>query len=487
MIKSICILGGGTSGLVTALILKKWHPSIEITIVESSTVGIIGVGEGSTEHWSSFLSATRISLKELITETDATMKAGIKFDNWNGDGKFFMHALHAEYTESVSHGLSAIMVSEMIAGAEHLTPDNIINSLHYIPLNTSVNQYHFDTNKLNMFLHKKCKEFGVHTIDADVVDVELDQEGYVKSLIDKDNTHYSADFFVDCSGFAKLIGSKLGAKWIDCKEYLPMDRAIAFPTEREEDIPSYTLSRALSSGWQWRIPTQNRYGNGYVYSSEFLTEGQAIDEVQKYYSEKINVAKSIKFSAGYTDKFWIKNCVSIGLSGSFVEPLEASSIGTSIQQAFGLGSSILYWNRGETLISNKYNEHFHKVATNIIDFVQLHYVTKRNDSDFWKSCKSLKLTDFNQETLGHFKKTLPSGVHFSDPFILFKHTNWTQVMYGLEMFDMDSIRKFWNNMDPRLAEECTRLIARTKQFQSSNPSFTHREALNFLMSKDFNG
>ena len=401
MIKSICILGGGTSGVVTALVLKQWYPTMDITIVESSSVGIVGVGEGSTEHWKHFMQATQIDLKELITETGATFKSGIRFENWNGDGKSFMHALHGSYTDVIHNGMPAVMLDLMNRGAEHLTPISIVNSIHYAPVDTSVNQYHFDTHKLNIFLHKKCVERGVKTVDADIVDVILDEQGFVKSLVGTDNVQYTAELFVDCSGFAKIISSKLGSKWVDCGEYLPMNRAIAFPTPGEVDIPSHTLSRALSSGWQWRIPTQDRYGNGYVYSSDFISDDAAIAEIQELYPDDIQVAKSFKFSAGYINKFWIKNCVSIGLSGSFVEPLEASSIGTSIQQAFALGSSILSWSRGDDTIAKQYNKHFEIVAKNIIDFVQLHYVTKRDDSEFWRSCKDIKLTDFNKEMLPH--------------------------------------------------------------------------------------
>jgi len=487
MIKSLTILGGGTSGLVTALILKKWYVNLNITVIESSTVGIVGVGEGSTEHWSSFVRATGISLKELIEETRATFKTGIKFENWNGDNKFYMHALHGSYTNLTPNGMPAIMVAMMCNGAEHLTSQGVLDSKHFLPLHTTVNQFHFDTFKLNEFLHKKCTQAGINIIDRDITDVVLDYEGFVSHLVDKDNQHHSAEFFIDCSGFARVMGTKLGAKWIDCGEYLPMNRAIAFPTERLEDIPSHTLSRALSSGWNWRIPTQDRFGNGYVFSDEFLTEGQAIDEVQKYYNDKINVGRSFKFSAGYIDKFWIKNCVSLGLAGSFVEPLEASSIGTSIQQAFAFASVLPSWQRGNELVSKQYNIHFEDVAKNIIDFVQLHYVTKRDDSEFWRSCKSIKLTDFNKETLDHFKQVIPNRTFFTKPFLLFTEHNWLHIMYGLNLFDMTSIKQMWNTMDPVLIQESNQIINDASAWEDNAYAFSHRDGLAHLTSDNSNG
>jgi tryptophan halogenase len=299
-------------------------------------------------------------------------------------------------------------------------------------------------------------------------------------LVNKDNVKYSADFFVDSSGFKRVISSKLGAKWNDCKEYLPMDRAFAFPTAGEDNIPSWTLSRALSSGWQWRIPTQERYGNGYVYSSEFLSDDQALAEMQQYYKDPIQVGKSFKFSAGYVDKFWIKNCVSIGLAGSFVEPLEATSIGTSIQQAFALGSAILSWTKGNEKMANTYNQQFEIVAKNIIDFVQLHYITKRNDSPFWRSCKDLKLTDFNKETLEHFKTVIPSRAYFPNHWILFTEQNWLQVLHGLKLLDTEKIKEIWSAQNKDVIAETDKIFEGIKLYQRDALAFDHRSAIEFL-------
>lgn len=479
MIKSICILGGGTSGLITALVLNRWYPSIDITIIESSKVGIIGVGEGSTEHWRTFMQTVGIPLKELINETGATFKTGIKFENWNGDGRSYMHSLHSDHTQLMGNGLPGVLIQMICNGEKQLYPENIGRSVHYMPLDQTVNQYHFDTFKLNSFLHKKCAERGVTIVVDDIANVELDSDGFVSNLINDNGHKYTSEFFVDCSGFHRVISSKLGAKWVDCKDYLPMDRAIAFPTAGTEEIPSHTLSRALSSGWQWRIPTQERYGNGYVYSSNFLTEDQALAEVQQYYTEEIKIGRSIKFSAGYVDQFWIKNCVTLGLAGSFVEPLEASSIGTSIQQAFALGGSLLNWSREDQLSAKMYNKEFEEVAKNIIDFVQLHYITKRDDSDFWRSCKDLKLTDFNQQTLEHFKNNVPGRPYFPKSWALFSDLNWIQVLAGLEIFNLEKINEMWQSQNPQILIETKEILERLS-LQKHYLEFTHRAALEFL-------
>jgi tryptophan 7-halogenase len=483
MINSLCVLGGGTSGLIAALILKTWYPTMRIQIIESANIGIIGVGEGSTEHWAQFMQVTKISLQELVRETGATFKTGIKFENWNGDGKFYMHALHAHFTQLMGNGMLGVMIKLIADGAQHLTPVGILNSMHYAPLDNSVNQYHFDTFKLNEFLHKKCVAAGIEVVVDDIAQVEIDNDGYVSSIINHHGVKHTADFFVDCSGFHRVIGSKLGAKWHDCKEYLPMDRAIAFPTPGTDEIPSHTLSKAMTSGWLWRIPTQERYGNGYVYSSEFLTEEQAVDEAQLLYPDKINIGRSIKFSAGYVDKFWIKNCVILGLAGSFVEPLEATSIGTSIQQAFALGTMLPIWSKHDPKIADKYNEQFDAVAKNIIDFVQLHYVTNRTDTDFWRSCKHLKLTDFNQDTLEHFKHTIPNKAYFSKPWTLFADQNWIQIMHGLELFDANKINHIWSRQHPDRLKETEDILQYAKDWEENALAFTHRDALNFIATE----
>jgi tryptophan 7-halogenase len=485
MIKNVTILGGGTSGLISALILKAKFNSLNIDVIKSSEIGIIGVGEGSTEHWSSFMKICGISINELIKETDATFKTGIKFVNWNGDNDYYFHSLHSAFGHEAPTGFPFIY-SHMIAnGYDHhdVIPKNIHESTHTEYFETSVNQFHFNTFKLNEYLLKLCRLKSINIIDAKIDDVIIDDTGHVSYLLDDSKKKYFSDFFVDCSGFKRVISTKLGAKWIDCKKYLPMNAAIAFPTERLEVIPSNTISTAMSAGWMWRIPTQGRFGNGYVYNDDFLTEGQAIAEAQSVFDQPIEIGKKIKFSAGYVDKFWIGNCVSVGLAGSFVEPLEASSIGTSIQQSISLANHLVFWEPGDTATSAQYNKEFENVCKNIIDFVQLHYVTKRKDSEFWKSCQDLTMTDFNNETLEIFKKSLPSHVFFTKPYLMFKDQNWLLVMHGLGMIDKEKIKNILNFQNDDITFAATDAIKNYKAWEENQSFVSHRQALEIIMSR----
>jgi len=477
MINKLIVLGGGTAGLISALCCKHAFPKLDVTLIESKDIGIIGVGEGSTEHWAHLMEYLEIDIPELLRETDATFKTGIRFNNWHGDNTEYWHAL-AEFTLSQDprSGLYLSMVDQIANGEDALASvwKETLESRHAGPFSKSVNQFHFDTKKLNDYFHKKCENKGVIFINDTIDDVELDESGFVSKLHGKQI--YTADFFIDCSGFRRVIASKLGVKWIDCKDYLPMNSAIAFPTGYKEDIPSHTEARALSSGWMWRIPTQNRFGNGYVYCDDFINEDEAISEAQSQHSDKIEIAKKIKFSAGYLDENWTKNCVCVGLASMFVEPLEATSIGSTIQQMFGLITSLPHWHKNDKTSAKIYNKRFKQVSENIIDFVQIHYITERRDSEFWRWINSdLILTDFNREYLDDFKKYLPSHQPFNDHFIMFKSLNYTQVMWGLRLLDRKEIANLWGQM-PHLHKKAYNIR------QGILPqTVKHREAINLAM------
>ncbi len=485
MIKKLTILGGGTSGLVSAIILKSLYRKLDITIVKSSDIGIIGVGEGSTEHWSRFMQIAGISVYELLRETDATFKTGIKFVNWNGDNDYYFHSVHSAFLKETPTGISYPYLGLIAEGRTHhdLIPETIHKSIHHEPLEGTVNQFHFNTMKLNDFLIKQCLSREIKIIDDTVDDVILDETGHVLELVGKKDK-YPADFFIDCSGFKRIISSKLGAKWINCSDYLPMNSAFAFPTERNEEIISHTLSTAMSSGWMWRIPTTERFGNGYVYCDKFISDDQAIQEAQSVFSKPIEIAKTFKFTAGYVDKFWIKNCVALGLAGSFVEPLEASSIGTSIQQAIGLANSLFNYQRNDQSIIDKYNDEFEAVAKNIIDFVQLHYITKRDDTEFWKYCKNLKLTEFNEKTLGSFKQAGVNPNFFARPYLLFRDVNWLLVMHGLGMLNTANIKDIMSRQNDDILYAVKELEKDFKQFLSEKTMIPHRECLEILKSRN---
>ena len=494
MIKSVCIVGGGTSGCISALIIKQAYPNMDITLLESSRIGIIGVGEGSTEHWKKFIQHVGITVPDLVRECDATFKIGIKFTNWHGDDTHYFHSLSEQFgIHSEANGWPTTwlrMVGENcdpLATAWQLS----MQSRHVEPLHDVIAQYHFDTNKLNQFLHKVCIERGITIVDTEVEQVILDDQGNVSKLIDITNNSFTSDFFIDCSGFRRVIGSKLDAKWIDCQHQLPMNSAIAFPTEYTEEIPSYTEATALGSGWCWRIPTQQRYGNGYVFCDSFINETQAFDEVEQHYKKNLKIAqpleigKKIKFGAGYVEKFWLKNCVMVGLSGIFVEPLEASSIGTTIQQIMLLCPNLMSYQKNDLRTAKIYNDYMRVISENVIDFIQLHYMSQRNDTEFWRWCHhGISLTDFNSQYLDYFKENFSNLTVFAThPMNLFSYLNFAQVMHGLRMFDTKKIKSTYDYHFSHYTPESNRVIESCAAACETVETYTHREALEILKDR----
>jgi hypothetical protein len=488
-IKKMIIVGGGTAGLVAAIIHKRLNPTIEIQVLESSEIGIIGVGEGSTEHWNMFIDQCNLSRAEVMKECAATIKTGIKFVNWNGKGDddVYFHSVIGPYDSVFINGVFSYWTNALVTGKSsiEMTSPRIPVSMFQKGDGPGTNQYHFDTFKLNQYLHKVAKERGVTFTDAIVNEVKLKENGYVKSLVDNAGNEYTADFFVDASGFNRVIMNKLGAKWIDCKKYLPMNHAIAFPTEYQEDIDAFTTAHARNAGWSWRIPTQERFGNGYVFCDDYITKEQAHAEMEQIFGRSIEIGRDIKFGAGHVDRPMINNCTAIGLAGVFVEPLEASSIGATIQQCFALSTSLQIYEEGNKTLENIHNKQMLKMFSNIIDYIQIHYFTKRDDTAFWKD-KPFEITEFNKETIDTMKRSLPSIHYFQDPYLMFRHVNWFMTMEGLKLFDIEEIKRIHSEQPPQAWEEVNTFFDNATIAFREGAKNKHRDQLQDIMSGMYN-
>jgi tryptophan halogenase len=479
--KSICVLGGGTAGLISSLILKETYPNINVTLIKSDKIDIVGVGEGSTEHWRTFMEYVGIDFDELIVETGATFKNGILFENWNGDGNNYYHTINGQFMTETFTGYPYLYHKLAAEGSSQLdlVDPNDLESRCFFPLESSTNQFHFDTFKLNEFLINKCVNHGINVVTDTIKSVNTDAKGISKLI--SDNTEYTADVYIDASGFGKFLINELENTWKDCTDVLPMNSAITFPTPQtpNQEINSYTRAISMDAGWLWNIPTQTRFGNGYVFCDKYITEEEAHAEVEKFYGTKIDIARSFKFGAGYLTKPWVQNCVAIGLSGSFIEPLEATNIGTAIQQSFALASHLPGWHPDMPSTVKKYNEQMCDVFENTVDFVQLHYITKRHDTPFWKDMQDLKLTDFNKETLPIFKQTLPTWTYFDKRYTMFNHHNWLMVLLGLEIINKDAVISSWNAIDEDLKQ--TADVKHQIYFSRNVETVSHREAINIII------
>jgi tryptophan halogenase len=217
-----------------------------------------------------------------------------------------------------------------------------------------------------------------------------------------------------------------------------MNEAIAFPTKDTSEYNIYTLSKAMKFGWLWRIPTFGRWGNGYVFNSDFINAEQAQKEAEEYIGHKVEIFKNIKFDAGALDFPWIKNCVAVGLSANFVEPLEATSIGTTIQQTFLLMHNLPNYNKN---IICFYNKQMEAIMNNIRDFIILHYITKNKSSNFWKEISMIELPNTLKDNLDKWQTRLPIREDFlQSNYLLFYEYNWIHILYGLDLLNINNLK-----------------------------------------------
>ena len=475
---SILVVGGGTAGLISAIILKKRF-DITVDVVHSTNVGIIGVGEGSTEHFREFMEFAGIDYRAIISQCDATFKSGILFKDWGE--KDYLHSVDGDFNLKIGQH-SYIYANQIANNSPYLYPENLLkNKINSDFLNSKempFNQFHFNSFKLNSFLINFAKSIGVNIFEDDISNVVIDNDGNISNL-DGVKSNYKYDFYIDSTGFKRLLIGKLGAKWNSFSPWLKMKSAIVFPTEDEENYNLWTLAQAMDYGWMFRIPVWGRYGNGYIFDSDYISSDQAHMEVNRYFNKEVEISKEFKFDPGALEQVWIKNCCAIGLSGSFVEPLEASSIGTSIQQTFLLMHKLINY---DAITIKNYNKSFKDIMENIRDFIILHYITKRNDTVFWKDVSKVALPDTLATKLEIWKSRLPINEDFNNlsDYILFRADNHTLVLDGLDLFDRAKINQEVSLYSDSLKVSITNSITRNEKFDKKTLNLNHKEFLNII-------
>ena len=422
--KNLVIVGGGTAGWITALNAKKNNTDSKVILIESEELGILGAGEGATPHLPYLMLGLGIEMQEIFKECGATVKNGIKFTNWNSE-KDFYYSFHSygdlgEQTYSFPIGtslktsLSAIiaakknedikdysLVSKMCN--ENLVPMHERGCLDYTDLieGLAINadwSIHFDARKLAKFLRKVGESRGIIRVEGIVKDFETDSQGYITSILtDKDNI--DVDFVFDCTGFRRLIiGKFYNSQWNSYKDFLPANKAVAFFLPMTEKIPTYTESIAMNFGWMWKIPTQERFGCGYVFDDNFITEEDAKKELNSFFKEDLKFVNTFSFEAGCYKTPWVKNVLAVGLSAGFLEPLEATSIwqsSKSIHRFLSVPSNLDCRNQDAI---DQFNRLYVKETESIVSFLYLHYVTNKKNNKFWadftKNNKMPELVDF---------------------------------------------------------------------------------------------
>jgi len=482
MIKTICVAGSGTAGNIFALMLRQAFPSCEIIKVYSPEIGIVGVGEGSTEHWKMFMNMCEIPLGEMIVETSATHKLGIRFEGWTNHTPDYFHSISGnEYLNQFGlMGLYSGLNENRKLLTNSISYRGLIeHSVHSKDPHNRTNQFHFDTFKLNKYFEKLCIQRNIKLVEAEIKNVEIDVEnGRIKSLHLDNNKAVSADIFIDATGFKRVLMSAVGAnKWKSYSKFLPMNAAIAFPSALPEDrkINPFTRAIAKSSGWMWEIPTQERRGNGYVYCSEFISEEEAVNEASTQVGFEVEPARKFSIDPGCLEEQWVKNVISAGLCSSFVEPLEATSIGSTVMQSVAAVRYLAGYN-GSPVLAKNYNARMNEMMENLVSMISLHYLSDRGDTEFWRFAQGLDRPEYLVELLELWAVRPPTeGDMKKGQYELFHEPHFWHVAQGQGLISADASSRIIDMLGIRQA--VNKKIWDLKVEQTAEPVIDHLKAL----------
>ena len=487
---SFGIVGSGTAGLISALLLRKAFPMSEITVISSTEIGIVGVGEGSTEHWSEFMKNCDIDLEEMIIASSATHKYGLRYEGWTEKTPRYFHSVGG-IDEIFGWGIHATYAS-MLENEKLFTNTTtsiglVRNQIRVMGLHRSTNQFHFDTFKLNEYFTHLCFKRSIKFVEGKVSKVSQNSEnGNISSVSTEEGSIVEADFWLDASGFKRVLMNEIGnTKWNSFSKYLLSDSAIAFPTESDPSgqIRPYTRAMAMDSGWMWEIPTQERRGNGYVYCSDFITDEQAVKEAEEKSGYTINNPRSFKFDAGYLDETWKGNCAAVGLASSFVEPLEATSIGSTIQQVKMLIPYMAAYDSSYTKSQKHFNKAFSEVMRNILTMIRLHYYSDRQDTPFWKAMADMPINHELQELIDLWSERPP--VRSDVPHLhmeLFMTPHLAHVAQGQNVFSTEAATRVLDRLNIRRDAESA--VAQMREERHNHELIDHAESLRKLSKID---
>ena len=471
--KEVSVIGGGTAGWLTALYAKKNLPDCNITLIESSNIGILGAGESTTPPLVKMLEYLEVSVEELVKNTKATIKNTIKFTNWSSDNDYYYNSFsfkdnHLNHKNLDIDGWSGVPAYQTISSEMNekntdfdfignLVEDNItlfriddfknrrqkeLNNLY----SDSFYALHIDARRLADFLKKIGTERGINTIDGLVSEFDLNEDKDITYIHLEDGRSIKTNFVFDCSGFARLVIGKLYmSKWKSFSNMLPMKKAIPFfvDVKDESEIVPYSETIAMEYGWMWKVPLQHRWGCGYVFDSDFISVDDAKIELEKKVGHEINIPKVFNFDAGSYEKIWINNSIALGLSAGFTEPLEATALlqfQETIEKIFN-NKEQLFMNNKE--YKNNFNKTYNDEMDSIVDYVYLHYMTDKTNNLFWKDFTiNNKIPDSLIEKIYH----LNNGMLFQDiaghkNTNIFDSENYFVVARGINLLNKKNVNK----------------------------------------------
>lgn len=459
--RSILIVGGGTAGWLSACYLAKYfdlaaHPRLEITLVESPDIGIVGVGEGAFPTIRTTLKFLGIDEYDFVRETGATFKQGIRFDDWlhtpkGGAHNSFIHPFEAPlYTHDeslVSHWLAqdpaarpafaeAVTIQHRVSERQR-GPKTAAEDSFAAPLNYA---YHFDAAKLAGLLARRGRELGVRHIDDRLVRAEIGENGFIDHLLFERSGPMRADLYLDCTGLrAELIGGALNEPFISARRWLFADRALAcrVPYDgADSPLPSYTVAAAHEAGWIWDIGLRDKRGVGCVYSSTHMAEDHARALLASHVGggAYAREAHLIHFDPGWRARQWVGNCVAVGMSGGFLEPLESTGI-VVIEAAAAMIAEMFPFNGPLDGPADRFNALMTARYENIVNFLKLHYCLSQREEPFWRDNIDLaSIPETLATLLDRWRYRPPSRFDFMIDVETFAFFNYQYILYGMGFY-----------------------------------------------------
>lgn len=444
-VRNIVIVGGGTAGWMTAAALAKvLERGCTIRLVESDDIGTIGVGEATIPHIAEFNRALEIDEDEFMRATQATFKLGIEFVNWGAVGDAYIHGFgfvgqstqalpfhhfwlrmaqlgRAQRLEAYSINTAAPREAKFMRARKDMPGSPVADISH---------AFHFDAGLYARYLRRYAEARGVLRTEGRIRRVlQREPDGFITAVEMESGEQVAGDFFIDCSGLrGLLIEQTLKAGFEDWSHWLPMNRALAVPCASAGPLLPMTRATAHSAGWQWRIPLQHRTGNGHIYSSAFMGQDEATDILLRHLDGKpLADPRPLSFTTGRRKAFWVGNCVAVGLSSGFLEPLESTSIHL-IHTAISRIISFFPHGGFEAADIAEYNAMTQWEYERIRDFLVLHYkLTERTDSEFWNYVRTMPVPETLQRKIDLFAS---NGRLYRDGQELFAEPSWLQVMVG---------------------------------------------------------
>ena len=476
-VRRVLVVGGGSSGWMAAAVLATaLARDVEVQLVESEAIGIVGVGEATIPPMQKFNRFLQLDEARFVAETNGTFKLGIEFHNWGRVGDRYLHqfgAVGREIDALVKLHHWWLLGRQADDGADYPEWQECHVAYHaaqqnrFAPSgpkkgdlqNRYTHAYHFDAHLYAAHLRQVAESRGVKRIEGMITGADRDGEsGFLKSVTLEDGRVLEADLFIDCSGFRSLLlGGALEEPWTDWSKWIPSDRALAVPSARAEGaLTPYTKGIAHPVGWQWRIPLQHRTGNGHVFASAFSSESEAEERLLATLDTKaLGEPRLVKFRTGRRERSWVGNVVAVGLSSGFLEPLESTSI-HFVQSSLERLVELFPTRAMDPELRDQFNARTRLEWEQVRDFIIAHYkLTEREDSEFWRYTRNMDVPDTLARTLDVWRARGHLAV---DGGHLFQIGSWASMLIG-QRFLPRGVHALADRADPAEIARMVRRIA----------------------------